>query len=62
MNWVEEMRAGMQMMKKACKKNKEWTECKKCPFDEICTALMKKATDDGYDYDSYTPENWLEGD
>ena len=60
MDWKEQMRAGMEMMKKACKKNTEWAKCADCPFDTYCTALMAQSTHDGFDYDTYSPENWLE--
>ena len=60
MDWISEMRAGMEMMRKACKKNKEWSKCNDCPFDEWCTMLMERSIKDGYDYDTYTPLNWLE--
>ena len=61
MDWVSEMRAGMKMMAKACEKNTDWTKCHECPFDEICTMLMDKGVKDGFEYDTFTPLNWVEG-
>lgn len=60
MDWISEMRAGMEMMAKACSKNTEWTKCHKCPFSEYCDILMKSSIENGYDYDTYTPLNWIE--
>lgn len=34
MNWIEEMKAGMQMIKSACKKNTGF--CNDCPYGEYC--------------------------
>ena len=59
MDWVSEMRAGMDMMAKACKKNEDWAKCSDCPFDEYCTILMDRSIKDGHDYDTYSPENWI---
>ncbi|MBO7715395.1 MAG: hypothetical protein J6S85_17665 [Methanobrevibacter sp.] len=61
MDWVAEMRAGMEKMAKACAKNEDWRGCNKCPFTEFCDILMAKSIKDGHDYDTYTPLNWLEG-
>lgn len=60
MDWKSEMRAGMEMMHKACEKNTEWSKCYDCPFDEWCTMLMERSIKDGYDYDTYAPLNWME--
>jgi len=60
MDWIAEMRAGMEMMQEACRKNTEWNKCSECPFDEYCTILMEQSVKDGHDYDTYSPENWIE--
>ena len=58
MGWKEKMTAGMQMIADACGENGEWNECKNCPFDKFCTALMNAELVDPFgiiDW-NYTPE------
>ena len=54
-SWIEEMKEGMEMISKACKKNSEWTKCQKCPFDSYCTALMEAELVDPFDGPLWPP-------
>lgn len=56
--WVVKMRLGMKMMREACKENEMWTECDKCPFDDICSVLEEKAIADNKIFDVYEPSRW----
>ena len=40
MDWIEEMKAGMRMIKSACKKNGSLNNCKSCPFTNYCDACV----------------------
>jgi hypothetical protein len=45
MNWIEEMKAGMQMIKSACEHNdgNDCIEaCGYCPFYDYCEGLFEK--------------------
>lgn len=56
MNWIEEMKAGMQMIKSACEHNDGddcITECENCPFYDYCDELFNK-------YDIPSKWNFLE--
>jgi hypothetical protein len=47
-DWMEEMKAGMQMIKSACNKNNE--SCEGCPFNKYCTL---------FEYDlNLCPSDW----
>ena len=50
MEWVEEMKTAMKMMKSACNKNDMWLKCKNCPFDKYCDVLE--------DHGMLVPEAW----
>ena len=50
MEWVEEMKTAMKMMKNACRKNELWYKCEDCPFDEYCDLFV--------DSGSYIPQLW----
>ena len=62
MDWKDEIRSGMEMIKSGCSKNSEWSQCTDCPFDFYRQALIDKAySDDKADsFDAYQPMNWLE--
>ncbi len=52
MEWVEEMKIAMKLMKDACSKNESWTKCnEECPFDCYCDLLLKNDL-------MYCPEEW----
>ena len=51
MEWVEEMKTAMKMMKDACSKNKSWTKCNECPFDFYCDLLLENNL-------KHCPEEW----
>lgn len=53
MNWIEEMKAGMQMIKSACKKNESWNDCQFCPFTDYCDACL-----DYFGYLEGEPSKW----
>jgi hypothetical protein len=47
-DWMEEMKAGMRMIKSACNKNNE--SCEGCPFNKYCTL---------FEYDlNLCPSDW----
>lgn len=50
MEWVEEVKTAMKMMKSACSKNNTWLKCKNCPFDAYCDVLE--------DHGMLVPEEW----
>ena len=39
MEWVEEMKTAMKMMKSACSKSNLFVNCDKCPFGLYCDVL-----------------------
>lgn len=39
MEWVEEMKTAIKMMKSACSKSNPFVNCDKCPFDLYCNIL-----------------------
>lgn len=39
MDWKEQMKEAMKMMKDACSKNNDWSQCEECPFDAYCDYL-----------------------
>ena len=41
MDWEEEMKMGMLMIKSACQKNTEWGGCHECPFKEFCDYISQ---------------------
>lgn len=49
MDWKEEMKAGMQMIKSACRKNENCIDCDYCPFFNYCNRIF-----DEYDI----PSEW----
>lgn len=40
MDWKEKMRDGMKMIKDACEENHDWSNCSKCPFENLCDAIV----------------------
>lgn len=40
MDWIDEMKEAMKMMKNACRKNELWSECEDCPFDDYRDTLL----------------------
>lgn len=58
-NWIEEMKTAMRAIKTACEHNEDWTECRNCPFAEVCDLLDLSAMDNGEEDPSvYEPHNW----
>ena len=49
MDWQKKMLDGMRLLREACRENKEWDKCQKCPFDEYCTALMNEKLVDPFE-------------
>ena len=49
MMWQEKMKKAMEDMVAACQANGSWTDCKNCPFDTYCTALMDERLIDPYE-------------
>ena len=39
MEWIDEIKKAMTMLKNGCNKNIYWADCSKCPFDDYCTVL-----------------------
>ena len=42
MNWEKMIRMGMDLIAEGCKQNEEWTNCKNCPFTEICDIIINE--------------------
>ena len=40
MEWIDEMKTAMKMMKEACRKA-SLNDCKRCPFDSYCDLMTK---------------------
>lgn len=55
MDWTDTIREGMKMIIRGCKQNTEWTKCRNCPFDELCTSIYK---DESHPFS--TPDTWDE--
>ena len=39
MDWIDEMKEAIEILKTACDKNEIWGACVECPFDKYCTVL-----------------------
>lgn len=39
MEWIDEIKKAMAMLKNGCSKNDMWTKCEDCPFGEYCEVL-----------------------
>ena len=39
MEWIDEIKKAMAMLKNGCSKNDMWTKCEDCPFSEYCEVL-----------------------
>lgn len=39
MEWIEQMKEAMRAISDACYANKEFSDCKKCPFGAYCDAI-----------------------
>ena len=39
MEWIDEIKKAMAMLKNGCSKNDMWAKCEDCPFGEYCEAL-----------------------
>ena len=39
MDWIEQMKEAMMMVKTACAQNTQWADCDVCPFREQCDAF-----------------------
>ena len=50
MEWADEIKKAMMMLKNACNKNDMWLKCKDCPFDAYCDVLD--------DHGMLVPEEW----
>lgn len=50
MEWVDEIKIAMMMLKNACNKNNTWLKCKNRPFYKYCVDLN--------DHDMLVPEEW----
>ena len=50
MEWIDEIKKAMAMLKNGCSKNDMWINCKDCPFDEYCGVLE--------DHGMPLPEEW----
>ena len=55
MDFTNVIREGMEMIIKGCKMNPNWNDCRKCPFDVLCTSIYK---DDDNSFS--TPDTWEE--
>ena len=55
MDFTDVIREGMEMIIKGCKMNSNWGDCRKCPFDVLCTSIYK---DDDNSFS--TPDTWEE--
>ena len=53
MDWKEKMRNGMEMIRDACEGNTDWDNCPKCPFKNLCNAIVNS---------KYNTENVMEWD
>ena len=42
MDFTTKMNEAMVMLHEACKANKNWADCHKCPFDEYCDAFWEE--------------------
>ena len=40
MEWIDEMKTAMKVMKEACRKA-SLNDCKRCPFDSYCDLMTK---------------------
>ena len=50
MDWIEQMKEAMRAVSDACSVNKNFSDCKKCPFCVYCDTIISK----NYDI----PEAW----
>jgi len=41
MDWKEKMKKGMEMIRDACEENGDWSNCSKCPFENLCNAIIE---------------------
>ena len=56
MNWKEKILEGMKLIKQGCFENKNWNDCKFCPFDKYCTYICVKANENNEG--DASPELW----
>lgn len=52
MDWKEKMRDGMKMIRDACEENGDWSNCSKCPFENLCDAIV------GSEYNKENDMEW----
>ena len=45
------IKAGMRLIAEGCAATSAWADCKDCPFDDYCTAIMKETWE--------IPSDWL---
>ena len=57
MEWVDKIKAGMNLIAEGCLENKQFSHCKYCPFDQFCDSIQIGA-ESGLHVD--IPENWHE--
>ena len=57
MEWVEEMKTAMKMMKSACSKSNIFVNCDKCPFGLYCDVL----DDEGMRLPYEWKDEWING-